>query len=299
MKSKLGFVFLFFFLFYLLEFAEEYYRPLIYFTLQNDPNTDMSLKKEISTELKISVVDHLVIGENTLKKFKFVILNGSPPRVMPSFSQVYILFEFIVKNSVHKKGPFLEFQEYNKQLFYESKPIFLTCGKISLYFIYILVNQIKLPRKLVRLTHMYDLRFSVKQKPRKAHYIIGQHTALEICFQDINTWVLLDLNKGVMATLNTKPTSLYALNRAKEDEINLIPVGLDKYGKGRQSAKRTNEYYKDARNCFGFKRKKIFHVLFTYENKALVHLFSDRYIKAYGKDLVIYTSPDAFFSSFY
>ncbi len=298
--SKLPLVFLLFlFLFHWPHYAEENYRPLIYFSTQDDPNTDAALKKTIAEELKIPVHIPLVAGENRLNPFTLIILKGNPPLELPCFSEVYTLFKFFVRNSVHKNGPLIEYQIYNKQLFYQCEPIYLTCGKISDYFAEIVVNQLKFPRKYVRMIHLYNANFIKQDTAQQPAYIEGQHAVLEIYFLDLKSWVVFDLDKGVIGTLNDQPVSLFTLNQAKENEINLTPVGLDQYGKGEQSTLAVNVYYKEARHCFGFKKEKKFHALFTYESPEAKLLFCEIYIKILGTEPILYTSPETFYSVFY
>ena len=304
MKTKFTiFILLFIVLLNLAHYADDHYRPLIYFSTNNKPNSDSKLKNKISAELKTNIIDELVFGENKLDKFKFIILKGNPSIEVPPFSEVLKLFRFVARNSIHKNSKQKSHQFYNQKLFYESKPIEITCGKISNYFRELLVRELKFSRKNIRTIHLFDLGFKHKGAMKKTGYIRGQHSVLEIYFRDLGSWVLFDLDKGVIGTLNGRPVSVFKLTEANADEINLTPVGPDKYGKGIKSKITVNSYYKEARNCLGFMKKKnsckIFYGLFMYPNPDLKRIFKEIFKNTYGQEPVLYSSPAKFYSDFY
>lgn len=141
-------------------------------------------------------------------------------------------------------------------------------------------------------------------KAVRKHYLKGGHSVLEIYFPEFESWIMFDLDKGIISIINKRLVSLFDLNRAKVNDISLIPVGNDKLGKGMKSQSGTNEYYQEARNLYGFFNKADgqYYLLFTYpfENrKKMIDHFKDNFVKAYGKNVVIYDDPNTFYSTFY
>lgn len=162
-------------------------------------------------------------------------------------------------------------------------------------------------RDRIRNVVMFNKACFLERIPQTAiqkKYLAGGHSVLEIYFPEFESWVMFDLDKGVISTINKKPVSLFDLNRANLNHINLIPCGNDELGKGMKSQSATNKYYQEARNLYGFFNKADgqYHFLFTYpfENrKKMIERFKENFITAYGKNVVIYEDPNTFYSTFY
>lgn len=280
-----------------LTYADEYqsqkeYRPLIYFSSFDSPDKDEKLRQKID----VGITFMLQYGENNVNNKRILIIKKEENEPLNSYNSVRQLFEFIVQNS--KQGR-LENNSYNYisyTLFYTDQPLIISCGIISSWFQDFLIYFMQFSKTNVRGIVLYTDDSLQKTAPQDG-YLEGGHTILELYFPELKKWVVFDLDMGIIPTSDSIPLSMFEVSQLKSSEVDFYPAGRDKYGKGLKNKVSVDEFYKRAKDCFGFYGKETY-FLFLMPQK-FVSVFKQNFLSAYKNEAVIITDPELFSQKFY
>jgi hypothetical protein len=168
--------------------------PLIYFA---------------SSDLEKKIVKYTSLASYLPNK-KIVIIQ-SPKKKKDSYSSVNQLFNFIARNSKKPHGnglPWQSLEDNNKILFHSSRPLVLSCGKISVFFSQFITKYLDVPPQNIRLVDMWS-KSSIKIGASTKGYLRGGHELLEIYFKELGKWVAFDLFFGVIPHNDNNPLSLF------------------------------------------------------------------------------------------
>ncbi len=266
--------------------------PFILFSTLPTPNDDLVLRNG----LNLDPTAVLSYGENLISDRKILIIKGRRSQ-SDSYASLRQLAEFIIRNSVHGKGELRPLEKNVEILFYSSKPLVLSCGKISVFFRHLIREFMGVDRRRTRNIAMYDDR-SLDPSSVTDGYLKGGHTVEEIYFPELGKWVVFDLDKGVLPSLAGLPLSMIEMQALEESEIAFKPLGRDELGKGLATKQQVNTYYASARDCFGIRAGGEYIFLFS-KPPNFGDVFRDNYESAYQRKAVIITDSISFRERFY
>lgn len=253
--------------------------PLIYFA---------------SSDLEKKIIKYTSLASYLPNK-KIVIIQ-SPKKKKDSYSSVNQLFNFIARNSKKPHGnglPWQSLEDNNKILFHSSRPLILSCGKISVFFSQFITKYLDVPPQNIRLVDMWS-KSSIKIGASTKGYLRGGHELLEIYFKELGKWVAFDLFFGVIPHNDNNPLSLFEISQLESEKINFKPRGIDNYYKGVESKKELNSYYESGRKIFGYRGSNgSWHILFLHPQKYISN-FTKNFIASYNSKVALYTDSETF-----
>jgi hypothetical protein len=203
------------------EHEENLLRPLIYFS-EDEPDGNATVRKQIIEDLQLPEEwdVSLVFGQNRIGDHSVLIVRGRRDTAN-RFDHVIQLFTFLINNGWHSRNLGYNFDKLTKRLFYASQPLELTCGKFSTYFSTLAVKEMGVEPRHIRSVTNY-----------KANWRKG-HAFREMYFPDLQKWVMLDVDAGVVPVLDGEPLSTLEFSLIGVDEYEkAIQAGLDTYGRG-------------------------------------------------------------------